>query len=293
MLAQEEGVGLRAGQARAVDAALLTRADADGLPAEGVADGVGLGVFERDQGDDEVKDRALGQRFVFRHDLAEQLAVDFEIVAALLEGDAEDLLALLRLGHVGRVDLHDVVGAVALAFEQLQGFGRIAGGDDAVGDLALDDPRGGHVAGLGQGDPVAEGAHAVGAPCPRVGAGEGAVVEALDVVDEAGLPQLLVHRQAEGRAARADVLEGGRAGQAGRLLKLPDELPGVEGVEEVDVAGAAGEDLDGQLRAVAHIDLRGLLIGVAAVFEFKFLHGAPHRYLLISRSSKAPVAGSV
>ena len=268
-----------------MDAALLAGAHAHSLAAEGVADGVGLGVLEGDEGDDQVELRALGQFLVLCHDLFEQSAIDLKVVAPLLKGDTEDLLVLLGIGDVVRIDLDDVVIAVALALEDLQGLGLVAGGDDAVGDLALDDLRGGDVADLGQGDPVAEGAHAVGAAGAGVGAGEGAVVEALDVVDEAGLLELITHRQAEGRAAGAHVLEGGRAGQTGRLLELFHELPGVEGVEEVDVAGAAAEDLDGEIGAVVHVDLRGLLIGVAAVFQFKFLHGAPHLFLLMSRSS--------
>ena len=47
-LAQEPVVGLRASEARAVDAALLAGADADGLAVLRVADGVGLRVLQRD-----------------------------------------------------------------------------------------------------------------------------------------------------------------------------------------------------------------------------------------------------
>ena len=53
-LAQEPVVGLRAGKARAVDAALLAGADADGLAILRVADGVGLRVLERDQGNQQI-----------------------------------------------------------------------------------------------------------------------------------------------------------------------------------------------------------------------------------------------
>ena len=50
MLAQIPDVRLVARQARAVDAALLAGAHADGLSVLDIADGVGLGVFQGDQG---------------------------------------------------------------------------------------------------------------------------------------------------------------------------------------------------------------------------------------------------
>ena len=51
VLAEPPDVGLVACETGAVDAALLTGADADGLAVLDVADGVALGVFECDEGD--------------------------------------------------------------------------------------------------------------------------------------------------------------------------------------------------------------------------------------------------
>ena len=48
-------------------------------------------------------------------------------------------------------------------------------------------------------------------------------------------------------------------------LQLLDELPAVECVQEVDVAGTSVQYLDGKLRAVLHVDPGRLLVGVAAV----------------------------
>ena len=39
-----------------------------------------------------------GQVFVFRDDVVQQCVVDLKVVAALLEGDAEDVLVLLGAG---------------------------------------------------------------------------------------------------------------------------------------------------------------------------------------------------
>ena len=272
MLAQEPGVRLGAGQTGAVDAGLLARAHADGLPVVGIADGVGLGVLEGDQRDDQVDLRLLRQLLVFRDDVLKQRLVDLEVVTALLEGDAEDLLGLLHGRDVALVDGDDVVGALALLLEDLQRLRLIARGDHAVADLAGDQLRGGHVAHVGERDPVAEGAHAVRAAGAGVGAGQRGVIQARDVVHKAGLLQVLRQHAADGGGGRRDVLEGGHGAQAGRLLELLDQLPGVERVQEVDVARTAVEDGDGQVAAVLHVDLGWLLIRVAAVLQFKLFH---------------------
>ena len=49
-------------------------------------------------------------------------------------------------------------------------------------------------------------------------------------------------------------------------------LLGVEGVQEIDVAGAAVQNLNWQLGAVSHIDAGRLLVGVGAVFQLEFVH---------------------
>ena len=68
------------------------------------------------------------------------------------------------------------------------------------------------------------------------------------------------------------MLKGGRGGQAGGGLELLHQLIAVESVHEVDVAGAAVENGDRQIRAVLHIDPGRLLVGIAAVFQGKFVH---------------------
>ena len=273
VLAQVPVVGLAAGQARAVDAALLARADADGLTVLDVAHRVGLRVLERDEGDHHVDLGLGGNLLVLGHHVGEQVGRDLVVVAALLEGDAEDVLGLHGSGHVGRVDLHDVVLAGLLGLEDLERLVGVGGGDDAVGHLALEVAGHVGVAGVGQGHPVAVGAQAVGAAGADVGAGDGG--ELAGLVDEVHLAVGLREGLAHGGAGGGDVLEGGGGGQAGGGLQLAHELPGVEGVEEVDVAGLAVEHGEGQVGAVPHENLRRLLVGVAAVLEFELVHGSP------------------
>ena len=68
------------------------------------------------------------------------------------------------------------------------------------------------------------------------------------------------------------MLETRRGGKPRRLLQLAHELKGVESVEQVDVAGLTVQNGEGQVAAVFHKDARGLLVGVAAVFEFELVH---------------------
>ena len=185
VLAQVPVVGLLSGKTGAVDAALLSGADADGLPVLDVADGVGLGILEGNEGDDHVDLRLLRQIFVLGHEVFKQALVYAEVVMSLLEGDAEDILALLSGGDVIRVDLHDIVAALFLGLEDFKRLVGIGGGDDAVGDLVLEVGRGRGIAGVAEGRPVAVGAESVGAAGADVGAGDGRELGLLiDEVDD-------------------------------------------------------------------------------------------------------------
>ena len=269
MLPEPPVVGLVARQTRAVDAALLARADADALTILHIAYGVGLGVLEGDHGNRQVALGKVGQLLVFGDDIAEKIVSDDQFVALLLEGDAEYILALQLFRLIGGVDLDDVVIALALGFEDFEGFRLIAGGDHAVGHLGLDELCGRDVAHVGQGDPVAKAGHAVRAAGARVGAGQRRELRVGG--DEVDAPEHVRKRQAHGRAGGADVLEAGGGGQARGAFQLTHQLPAVEGVQKVDIARPAAEHLDGQL-AVLHEDARGLLVGIAAIFQFQLVH---------------------
>ena len=79
----------------------------------------------------------------------------------------------------------------------------------------------------------------VGAPGRGIGAGDGGELQALGKVDLRSRRRKAA--RAHGGAGGGDVLKGGGGGQAGGRLQLLDQLPGVEGVQKVDVAGLAVE----------------------------------------------------
>ena len=136
MLPQEPAVRLLPRQAGAVDTALLACADADRLAVLDVADRVGLRVLERDERQDHIVARGLGQILVFGHDVVQQAFGNLVIVVALLEGHAENVALLDGLRGIARVDLDDVIAALALSFEDFERLRRVGGGDDAVGHFA-------------------------------------------------------------------------------------------------------------------------------------------------------------
>ena len=267
MLAQIPGIGLVAGKARAMDTALLAGADADGLAILHIADGVRLRVFERDEGDDHVTLGLVGNILVLRHDLVQKVGRDLVVVVALLEGDAEDILLLDRCTLVVRIDLDDVVLAALLGVQDLERLVRIARGDDTVAHLMLEVLCGALVADIGKCCPVSVRAHAVGAAGADIGAGNRG--ERTFVVDEVDLLLDIGKRRSHSGACRAHVLEGGSGRHAGCTLELADQLPGIQGIEEVDVARLAGEHGHGQVGAILHEDAGRLLVGVAAILEFQ------------------------
>ena len=121
-----------------MNSGLLAGTDADGLTVNSVANGVGLGVLQGDQRNDQVDLCAFGQILVGSNDVLQQMCADLEIIAALLKCNAENLLALLYIGDIILVDLDHVISALALGFQNFQSLVGITGGDNAVGNLGLD-----------------------------------------------------------------------------------------------------------------------------------------------------------
>ena len=273
MLPQEPGVGFGACQTGAVNPGLLSRAHANGLAVIGKANGVGLGVFEGDEGDNQVPFCAFGQVLVLGDDVVQELSVNFEVVPPLLEGDAIDLLLLLLRRDIVRVNGHHIVAALPLGLQDFQGFLAVAGGNDPVGHLPGDEGSGKGVTGIGQSDPVPKGTHPVGATGPGIGASQGIFIQARHILHKAGLLQLLWQGKAHGSGGGRDVLKGSGAGKACGGLQLLDQLIGVQSVQEIDIAGPAVQDGYRQVRTVGHIDFGRLLVGVTAVLQFKFFHG--------------------
>ena len=73
----------------------------------------------------------------------------------------------------------------------------------------------------------------------------------------------------KGGSGGADVLEGGCGREIKRGIQFPDQRPGVERVQQVDVARLAVDDAEGQGLPLQAEDRGRLLVWIAAVLEIE------------------------
>ena len=100
-----------------MDAALLSGTDADGLSVLHIAHAVALGVLEDDEGDDEISLGLITEVLVFCWDIREErIIVKLDVIAPLLEGNAENLSPCDGCGNVIWIYLDDIISAFALLF---------------------------------------------------------------------------------------------------------------------------------------------------------------------------------
>ena len=191
-----------------MDAGLLPGPHTDGHAVFYIADRIGLGIFQRNQRHQQIAYSCVGNLFVPGRTLCQQVRRDLRVVAALLKGNAEDLLGLLFLRNIIRIHLHYEVSAFPFAFKDLQGFFRIAGGNDAVGNFPFQQQGRFFVADIGQGGKVAVGRHTVRPTGGSVGGRNGSQFQIIYKVDLLqGVAQLCGHCG----AGRAYVFKGSRS----------------------------------------------------------------------------------
>ena len=150
MLTQPPDVSFVACQACTVDAALLSGTNADGLTVLDVANGVGLGVFQGNQGDDEVALSLWCEGLVLCGDVLKQgRVIQLDFITTLFKGYAEALLTLNGLGFVCRINLDDIIGTLTLVLEYLDGFSCEVGSNDTITYLTLQQKGCRSIAGVG------------------------------------------------------------------------------------------------------------------------------------------------
>ena len=135
----------------------------------------------------------------------------------------------------------------------------------------------GHIAHIRKGHKIAEGGHPVRAARTHISRCKRGIQKPLNLIGKVDFSERFGKRHANRRARRAHMLERSGRRKAERRFQFPHKLPAVERVQQVDIARAAVEHGDRKL-ALFHEYARGLLVRVAAVFQFQFFHAV----LLIS-----------
>jgi PAS domain-containing protein len=89
----------------------------------------------------------------------------------------------------------------------------------------------------------------------------------LDIINEVNLLQCVAQRQADSCTGRRNVFETSGSRHSCSSLEFLDQLPGIEGIQEVDVARTAVDHFDRKLPSVIHIDARRFLIWITSVLK--------------------------
>ena len=246
MLAQPPDIGLVTSQTGTMDTALLTGTDTNRLTVLHIADTIRLRILQSDEGDDQVALSLRGESFVLRgHILEEGIVVELDFVATLLESNTEHLLALDRLRHIAGVDLNHIIGTLALVLQNLDSLGGVVGSNHTVAHLTFQQFGRCGVAGIAQGYEVTIARHTVGPTGSGIGTGDGRGVQILHIVHKINLLQGVAQGQTDSCTCGAHMLERGSSGQTGSCLQFLHQLPGIKGIEEIDVARTAVDHFDG------------------------------------------------
>ena len=153
---------------------------------------------------------------ILRHDVLKHGSIDHNVVSSLLKGHTENLLVLYGSRNIVRIHLKDAVIALLLRLQNLQCLVVIAGCNDAVRYLTLNQLRRAGITLVGKGDEIAKGAHAVRASCSCICTCKGS--QLTHVCHPVDLRFDLRERKADGCSRGRYVLKRGRCRLSGRAL---------------------------------------------------------------------------
>ena len=174
MLTEPPDVGLLTGKTGAVNAALLSGTNADGLAVLDIAYRVRLCILQGNQRNHQVATGGLREILgLGRHIFKKAVCREVYLIAALLESDAKYLLAFDGGRHIVGVDANDIISTLTLGLEDFKRFFGEGGSNDTVGNLGLDEQCRITVADIAQGNEITVRAHAVGTTGTGIGTGLG------------------------------------------------------------------------------------------------------------------------
>ena len=113
-------------------AVLLAGTDTDDLTILSIGNRIGLRILQGNHRNLQITDCICRQIMVLGDDICEQRVIDLYIVSALLESNAEDLLAFHWIWNIVRINLNNVVHALLLFLQDSQCFIGIPWSNNAV-----------------------------------------------------------------------------------------------------------------------------------------------------------------
>ena len=247
-----------------MDPGLLSGSDTDCLSVFYKAHGIGLGIFQGDHGNCQIDLCLLGQFFILCHDIGEEFIVDLQLISSLFKGNAKHILVLQLCRLIGRIDLYHVIISFFLLLQDFQSLRLISRSNHAVGHLALNKPCRIHITDVGQRNKVSKGRHPVCSSGSCIGTGQRGKLS--KVVHPVDFRQRLGKRKPYRSTCRRYMLEGCSCRKSGGFLQLADQLPAIEGIQEINVSRPSVQYLDRQFASVCHIDPGRLLIRVTSIF---------------------------
>ena len=246
MLAQPPDIGFVTSQTGAVDTALLTGTDTDSLSVLHIAYRVRLSVLQGDEGDNQVALGLCCKSLVLGGNVLKQCrVVEFNLIASLFESDTKHLFALDGLRLIAGINLNHIISTLTLILQNLDCLRSIVGSNHTVAHLTLQNLRCGSVASVRQGYEVTIRRHTVGTTGTGISAGNRTLVQSLNVIHEIDVLQRVRQRQSNGSTGRTHVLERSSSWQTCCSLQLLHQLPGIEGIQEIDVARTTVNHFDG------------------------------------------------
>ena len=121
-----------------MNTALLACTDTDSLSVFDVTDRVTLGIFQRDEGDNQVAFSLIGECFALCWNVLKQRRIiKFHLIASLFESHTKHLFAFNRRGNIVGINLNDIVGTLSFVFQNLDSFGCKARCNNSIADLSL------------------------------------------------------------------------------------------------------------------------------------------------------------
>ena len=208
-----------------MDSGLLSGPDSDGLAVFHIAYGIGLGVFQRNEGDFHINYGLCRDILIFRHYIGKKRLVDTQLISSLLKSDSIHLFSFQRIRLIRGIDLNHIIIPFFLLLQDFQSLVRIAWGDYPVGYLSFNQPCRIGIADVGKGNKIAEGGHAVCPSGPCISTGKRRKLS--QVIHPVNLCQGVGQRKPHCRACRGNMLKGSGRRKAGRLLQLFHQLPAV------------------------------------------------------------------